>query len=122
MARASAQQVEMKAARDMVEEARRYFGLKDVELASALGVTPHSLLRYRNLASGHTRPVQARLKKVRQISHLLGEVFENEDSELGWLYSPVGMLRGRRPIDLIRSGELDPVLSILAGLYSGTSS
>jgi putative toxin-antitoxin system antitoxin component (TIGR02293 family) len=121
MALAIAQQLEMKAARDTVEEARHYFGLKYVELAEALGVTPRSLLRYRNLASVPSRPVQARLEKVRQISHLLGEVFGNEDSEMGWLYSPVSMLRERRPIDLIRSGELDPVLAILAGLYSGAS-
>jgi uncharacterized protein (DUF2384 family) len=118
MALAIAQQLEMEAARDTVEEARRCFGLKYVELAEALGATPRSLLRCRNLASVPSRPVQARLEKVRQISHLLGEGFGNEDSEMGWLYSPVSMLRGRRPIDLIRSGELDPVLAIPAGLYS----
>ncbi len=121
MALAIAQKLEMISARDTVEETRKYFGLKYVELASALGVTPRSLLRYRNLASVPSRPVQARLEKVRQISHLLGEIFENQESEMGWLYAPVTMLRGRRPIDLIRTGELDKVLAVLAGLYSGAS-
>jgi len=32
---------------------------------------------------------------------------------------PVPLLRDRRPIDLMRRGELDEVLGVLAGYYSG---
>lgn len=122
MVLAIAKEFEKKSARDTVEVAQQSFGLKYVELASALGVTSRSLLRYRNLVSVPSRPVQARLERMRQIGHLLDEVFEGRDAQMQWLYSAVPLLRGRRPIDLIRLGELDEVMSILAGLYSGASS
>jgi uncharacterized protein (DUF2384 family) len=40
---------------------------------------------------------------------------------LEWLHSPIPMLRGRQPIDLIRQGDLDQVVSILSGILSGAS-
>jgi len=117
-----AEEFEKKSARETVEVAQQSFGLKYVELASALGVTSRSLLRYRNLVSVPSRSVQVKLERMRQISHLLDEVFDGRDAQMQWLYSAVPLLRGRRPIDLIRLGELDEVMSILAGLYSGASS
>lgn len=121
MALAIAEELDKKSARETVEEAQQSFGLKYVELASALGVTSRSLLRYRNLVSVPSRAVQARLEKLRQISHLMVVIFDGRDAQMQWLYSTVPMLQGRRPIDLIRRGELDEVLGVLAGLYSGAS-
>lgn len=121
MALAIAEELDKKSARETVEEAQQSFGLKYVELASALGVTSRSLLRYRNLVSVPSRAVQARLEKLRQISHLMAVIFDGRDAQMQWLYSTVPMLQGRRPIDLIRRGELDEVLGVLAGLYSGAS-
>jgi uncharacterized protein (DUF2384 family) len=122
MALAIAEEYEKRSARETVENAQQVFGLKYVELASALGVTSRSLLRYRNLVSVPSRPVKAKLERIRQISHLLDEVFDGRDAQMQWLYSTVPLLRGRRPIDLMRLGELDEVMSVLAGLYSGASS
>lgn len=121
MVLAIAEHLEKKTARETVEDAQQSFGLKYVELATTLGVTSRSLLRYRNLVSVPSRPVQAKLEKVRQIGHLLNEVFDGQNAQMEWLYSLVPLLRGRRPIDLIKQGELNEVLSILAGLYSGAS-
>lgn len=122
MALTIADELEKKSARETVEKAQRSFGLRYVELASALGVTSRSLLRYRNLVSVPSRTVQFRLAKLRQINHLFVEIFDGQDAQMQWLYSTVPMLRGRRPIDLIRQGELEEVLAVLAGLYSGASS
>jgi uncharacterized protein (DUF2384 family) len=63
--------------------------------------------------------VRDRLEALRQISYLLEEVFADQEEGLRWLYTPVPLLQGRRPIDLMRKGELDEVLSVLAGQYSG---
>ena len=58
MALTIADELEKKSARETVEKAQRSFGLRYVELASALGVTSRSLLRYRNLVSVPSRTVQ----------------------------------------------------------------
>jgi uncharacterized protein (DUF2384 family) len=59
------------------------------------------------------------LEALSQISYLLDEAFEIREDGLTWLYTPVPLLKGRCPIDLMRKGELDQVLSVLAGQYSG---
>jgi uncharacterized protein (DUF2384 family) len=59
------------------------------------------------------------MDKIREIEHLLAEVFEDREAALEWLYSPVPILQKKRGIDLIRRGELDEVRSVLAGLHSG---
>jgi uncharacterized protein (DUF2384 family) len=62
------------------------------------------------------------MEKMREISYLLEQVFAGRQAQTDWLYSPVPMLRDRRPIQLLRQGELDRVLSVLAGIYTGASS
>ena len=111
--------MERVAARQTIEEAHRVLGLNYSELARALGVDRRTLHRYRKQLTAPSARVRARMDRVREIGHLLNELFTDQEAKLAWLYGPVPMLRGRRPIDLIRQGELDPVLSALAGMYSG---
>lgn len=115
-------ELDKRSAKETVEDAHMNLGLNYVDLAGALGVDRRSVLRYRNLMTVPSRRVQMRLERVRQIGHLLEEVFEGQEAQLQWLHSGVPLLAGRRPIDLLRRGELDEVLSVLAGLYSGASS
>jgi uncharacterized protein (DUF2384 family) len=112
--------LERETARKTIEDTRGAFGLKYVDIASALDVDRRTLLRYRNLKNTPVPEVRDRLETLRQISFLMDELFLNREDGLVWLYEPVPLLQGRRPIDLIRKGELDEVLSILAGLYSGS--
>ena len=114
--------LEKRIAEETVEQARRAFGLNFVEVASVLGVDRRTVFRYRKHQSVPSRTVQARMEKIREIAHLMGEVFNGRETELEWLYTPVSMLRGRRPVDLLREGELDQVLAVLAGAYSGAMS
>ncbi len=114
--------LEKRAAEEAVENAYVIFGLKYGELASALGVDRRTLHRYRTQTTAPSPRVQVRIDRLREIVHLLSEVFVDRSVEMQWLYSPVSLLRGRRPIDLIKRGELDEVLAVLAGLYSGASS
>jgi putative toxin-antitoxin system antitoxin component (TIGR02293 family) len=111
--------LERETARRTIEEARDSFGLNYVDIASALDVDRRTLLRYRKTMNTPVPEVRDRLESLRQISHLIDEIFVNRKDGLTWLYTPVPLLQGRRPIDLMRKGELNKVLSILAGLYSG---
>jgi uncharacterized protein (DUF2384 family) len=113
------EQLERETARKTIESAHESFGLNYGDLASALDVTRRMLLRYRKEKNTPSPKVRDRLEALRQISYLLDEVFTNHDEGLRWLYTPVPDLQGRRPIDLMRKGELDKVLSVLAGQYSG---
>jgi uncharacterized protein (DUF2384 family) len=113
------EQLEKEAAKQTIEEARETFGLNYVDLASALDVDRRTLLRYRKEVSAPSPKVRMRMEKLREIAYLLLEVFETREEGLGWLYSSVELLRGRRPIDLMRNGDIDDVLAVLAGLYSG---
>lgn len=113
------QALEKRAAVQTIEGARDAFGLNYGEVAGALGVDRRTVLRYRKLATVPAVSVRERLEKVREIRHLLDEVFASVEARTEWLYSPVPLLRGRRPIDLLRKGELDELRGVLAGLYSG---
>lgn len=119
MAVGTVDRLERETARKTIEDARESFGLNYGDLASALEVTRRMLLRYRKEKNTPSPKVRDRLEALRQISHLLDEVFTNREDGLIWLYTPVPLLQGRRPIDLMRKGELDEVLSVLAGHYSG---
>ena len=119
MSIATVERLEKKVAKETVERARNRFGLDYTEVADALGVDRRTLFRYRKKLTVPSQRVRARLEKMREIDHLLDELFEGREGALEWLYSPVPVLRGRRPVDLVRDGELDEVLSVLAGLYAG---
>lgn len=102
-----------------IESVHEALGLGYTDLALALGVDRRTVLRYRRRRTVPAPRVRARLEQLRELRHLLGEVFADFDDGLEWLYSPVNLLRDRRPIDLIRQGALDEVISVLAGLHSG---
>jgi putative toxin-antitoxin system antitoxin component (TIGR02293 family) len=113
------EQLEKEAAKQTIEEACETFGLNYVDLAAALDIDRRTLLRYRKEVNAPSPKVRMRMEKLREIAYLLLEVFETREQGLGWLYSPVEFLRGRRPIDLMRNGDIDDVLAVLASLYSG---
>lgn len=119
MAIAVVERLEKEVAKQTIEEARATFGLNYVDLAAALDVDRRTLLRYRKEVNAPSPKVRMRMEKLREIAYLLLEVFETRDEGLEWLYSPVDLLRGHRPIDLMRNGDIDDVLAVLAGLYSG---
>jgi putative toxin-antitoxin system antitoxin component (TIGR02293 family) len=111
--------LEKQSAANAIQRANEILGLNFTEVAEALGVHRQTVFRYRKLESVPSSEVQEQLAKIRELSYLLSEVFVNTEVQLEWLYSPVPLLRDRRPIDLIRKGEFDEVMSVLAGHYSG---
>ena len=111
--------LEKQSAANAIQRANEIMGLNFTEVAEALGVHRQTVFRYRKLESVPSAEVQERLSKFREISYLLSEVFVNKDAQLEWLYGAVPLLRDQRPIDLIRKGEFNKVISVLAGHYSG---
>lgn len=115
----SIKHLEMQAAENAIQMAGEELGLTLKEVASALKIHPRTIYRYKNHENAPSPDVRDRLAKLREISQLLDEVFSDQEAQLSWLYRSVPMLRGQRPIDRIRKGELDEVISILAGIQSG---
>jgi len=111
--------LEKQSAANAIKRANENLGMNFSEVAEALGVNRQTVFRYRKLLSVPSAEIREDLAKIREITYLLSEVFIDKDAQLEWLYNPVPLLRDRRPIDLIRKGEFDRVLSVLAGHYSG---
>ncbi|MCX6071371.1 MAG: DUF2384 domain-containing protein [Chloroflexi bacterium] len=110
---------ERKDARRAVAEAQKNLGLNSGELAKLLDVDRRTILRYRKETSAPSEHVRKRIQALRDLNDLLDQVFPSREAAQDWLYSPVPSLRARRPIDLLRAGNLEEVVSELAGLDGG---
>jgi putative toxin-antitoxin system antitoxin component (TIGR02293 family) len=110
---------ERKDARRAVAEAQKNLGLNSGELAKLLDVDRRTILRYRKETSAPSEHVRKRIQALRDLNYLLDQVFPSREAAQDWLYSPVPSLRARRPIDLLRAGNLEEVVSELAGLDGG---
>lgn len=115
----SVKQLEIQAAKNAIQLAVDEMGLNNSQVASAIGVTPRTLYRYKNEENAPSPETIEQLGKLREISQLLNDVFKDETSQFDWLYRSVPSLKGKRPIELIKRGELDKVISILSGIQSG---
>lgn len=122
MASLSVEKLEKQRAHNTIHLAQQTLQLNNAEIASALSVDRRTILRYRNRDSVPSASTRTKFIKLEEMIYLLKEVFVSDDARLEWLHSSVPLLRGRRPIDLIREGELDEVLSVLSGLLSGAVS
>jgi len=119
MAVQTAVRYERRDARRAIDEAQKNLGLNNGELAKLLDVDRRTILRYRREATAPSEEVRQRIQALRDLFYLLDQVFPTGDAAKDWLYSPVPSLRARRPIDLLRAGKLEEVVSELAGLDAG---
>jgi putative toxin-antitoxin system antitoxin component (TIGR02293 family) len=119
MTSALVEQLERQAARQTLDGVMDTFQLDNADLAAALQVDRRTIQRYRNEDSVPTRKVRERLARLREISILLEEVFQTSEGAITWLYTRVPLLKGRRPIDLMRRGKLDEVITALETYQSG---
>jgi putative toxin-antitoxin system antitoxin component (TIGR02293 family) len=119
MTSALVEQLERQAARQTLDGVMDNFQLDNADLAAALQVDRRTIQRYRNEDTLPTRKVRERLARLREISILLEEVYRTSEGAITWLYTPVPLLEGRRPIDLMRRGKLDEVITALETYQSG---
>ncbi|MGI8546793.1 MAG: antitoxin Xre/MbcA/ParS toxin-binding domain-containing protein [Gemmatimonadaceae bacterium] len=117
-----ARRVESQSTADIVNWVRTQFGLTHEQIGILVGVTARSAQRWSD-AGNPTVPVgphRAKIEQLRDLRRLLEHSFpSNIDAALQWLHAPVPLLEGRRPIDLIKQGRMDRVISVLAGAYAG---
>ena len=101
-----------------IESARRAFP-SDAQLAEALGVDRAQVKRWRE---GRTRPDPEnadRIVGLDAVIELLSGYLE-PTSIPKWLFGINGHLGDRRPIDLLRQGNLSEVIAAIEALKSGS--
>jgi len=93
-------------------------GAKDIEIAELLGTTPQTVNRWRN---AQVEPKSEHLRRILDLEYVaeeLAEFYEPEEVRL-WLLQRHRLLKGRRPVDVIASGDIDGVLALIAQLRDG---
>jgi uncharacterized protein (DUF2384 family) len=93
-------------------------GVREGEVAELLGTTPQTVHRWRN---AQVDPQTAHLRRILDLAYVadeLSELYEPDEARV-WLYERHRLLGGRRPVDLIRSGDIDTVLTLIAQLKDG---
>lgn len=106
-------------AANIVAWARENLELTYPEIGDALDVSRRTVMRWAH--SEHTPSLEhlAKLEHLSELRHLLDTVFPDPEACAQWLHSPVPALRGRTPMTFIRSGDLQQVIGLLAGLEAG---
>jgi hypothetical protein len=116
-----ARRLESAAVAELVGWVRRTLGLTYREIGALAGATTRTAQRWGDpedltVPSLEHRPA---LDHLREMRRLLEAAFPDADTIVAWVHRAVPLLEGRRPIDLVRRGELEPVLGVLAGVYAG---
>ena len=92
-------------------------GISAREVAQLLETTPQTVSRWRTGRSAPRPSSLARLLRLEWLADQLGHVYEPDEARL-WLFSPHRDMEGKRPVDLIASGRMDEVLTIIDRLQS----
>ena len=92
-------------------------GISAREVAQLLETTPQTVSRWRTGRSAPRPNSLARLLRLEWLADQLGHVYEPDEARL-WLFSPHRDMEGKRPVDLIASGRMDEVLTIIDRLQS----
>lgn len=117
----AARRLEAKSTAELVAWIRAFLGLTYSELGLLAGTTTRTAQRWGRGKELTLPSVEHRkkLEPLRELKRLLGSTFPSETIALQWLHEDVPLLQGRRPIDLVRRGELRPIIEVLAGAHVG---
>lgn len=111
--------VEVRSLEDALTWAHDEIGLTYDQIGSVLEVSERTLRRWRS----HDHAPRARqrelIEDLRELRHVLADVFPDPALRQQWLHSPEPMLRGRTPISSLRAGRVARVVEVLATLESG---
>jgi uncharacterized protein (DUF2384 family) len=117
----AARRLEAESTAELVSWMRSYLGLTYKQVGTLAGATTRTAQRWGKadeltVPSGDHR---VKVEQLRDLKRLLVSTFPDEQVALKWLHREVPLLGGRRPIDLIKRGNLDPVVEVLAGAHAG---
>ena len=98
---------------------RRIYRCKDADIAAALQIDEPTLRGYATGDRVPTDRVRKSIADLQELAFFLEEIFSDGADAARWLNKTAPVLKGRRPIDLIRTGKLDKVISVLATFHAG---
>jgi uncharacterized protein (DUF2384 family) len=111
--------IEIRAIDETLSWAHDEMGLTYDQIGGILAVSERTLRRWRHEQQVPRPRQKERIEDLRELRHVLMEVFPEESVRNQWLHSPSGLLRGRSPISLLRRKQVSRVASALATLESG---
>jgi putative toxin-antitoxin system antitoxin component (TIGR02293 family) len=102
----------------MVDELRQLGGLKNVDLANIVGVSPPTVHRWSKGQGSPTIEKQQIIAELRWVAERLSDFYEPDEARL-WLQTGHPQLGGEKPYDLINDGRTAEVLEVIDRLESG---
>lgn len=102
----------------MVKDLRDLGGLKNVDLANIVGVSPPTVHRWSKGQGSPTIEKQQVIAELRWIAERLSDFYEPDEARL-WLQSGHPQLGGEKPYDLINEDRTADVLEVIDRLESG---
>jgi uncharacterized protein (DUF2384 family) len=103
---------------ERLEAMHRRANIKKRDVAELLSTTPETVSRW---SAGRVDPQPSHRDLLLQLDWLIGELsdlYEPDRAHL-WLFSPHKLLKGKRPVDLIKSRNMDEVLQLISQLKDG---
>jgi transcriptional regulator with XRE-family HTH domain len=103
-----------------VEDAHDALGLTYRQLAAAIGADESTLHRWR---SGESEPRSVFLSRMDALHEFQRELSDlvTPQAARAWLRMPIPALDGRRPVDLLEEGRIEPLTRLLMRMNLGTS-
>lgn len=102
----------------MVADLKELGGLKNVDIANILDVSPPTVHRWSKGQGSPTLEKQRVVADLRWVAERLADFYEPDEARL-WLQSPHPQLEKSRPYDLINDGRTEEVIETLDRLESG---
>lgn len=110
---------ELEDAQETVDWSHDVLGLTYDEISKLLGVSEHTLSRWRAGHNPADRGPSEKLEDLRELHSLIVEVFRQPADRDEWLRASSRLLRGRTPISILRQGRVAAVRDALATLNVG---
>ncbi len=102
----------------MVDELRQLGGLKNIDLANIVGVSPPTVHRWSKGQGSPTIEKQQVIAELRWVAERLSDFYEPDEARL-WLQTSHPQLNGEKPYDLINDDRTAEVLEVIDRLESG---
>lgn len=92
--------------------------MRSVDVANLLGTRPETVSRWNQGKAFPRRSAEKTLLELEFIVDQLSDFYEPQEARM-WLFSPQKLLVGRRPADLIQSGETEVIIELIEQLRDG---
>lgn len=93
-------------------------GVNDREMAQIFSTSPQTIYRWRH---SQAEPQPQHLRRILDLAFLaeeLSELYIPKEAHV-WLFSRHRLLGGKAPVEVITTGDIDPILALIAQLKDG---